>query len=163
LYDFVPAAAITSLTTKEFVSRRHIGINNLAVGFAHWPRAPKPELSQLILRVIEVRDGVAFVRATSDSGSVSLAFLLDFPSGKAHVDIQESSYRMPHAGDALDDAIAVVQFRKQVIGNGKMELWLPNGRRMDFEVVIPVNIDIAGTWRLMDMEIERLEELRSNG
>lgn len=162
LYAFMPEAAPLALKAKGFVSRRHIGINNLAIGVAHWPRAPMPELSQLTLRVIEVRNGVAFVRATNDSGSVNLAFWLNFTSGKAHVDIQESSYRTPHTGAAPDDAIAVVKFRKQLIGNGKMELWLPNGGRVDFEVVIPVNIDIAETWRLMDLEIGKLEKCRSN-
>lgn len=160
LYAFMPSDVVTALKAKEFVSRRHLGLNNLAAGFAHWPSDPMPELSRLTLRVTEVRDGMAFVRATNDSCSVALAFWLDFPEGKAHIDIQESNYRMPRAGDSPDDAIAVVQLRKQVIGNGKMELWLSNGRRMDFEVVIPVNIDIAGTWRRMDQEIQKLEELR---
>lgn len=160
LYAFIPSDTVKALKANGFASRRHLGINNLVVSFAHWPRAPIPELTRLTLRVSEVQDGIAFVRATNDSGSVSLAFRLDFPDGKAHIDIQESNYRMPRAGDAPDDAIAVVQFRKQVIGNGKMELWLPNGGRVDFEVVIPVNVDIAGTWHLMDQEIEKLEELR---
>lgn len=160
LYDFMLSGAVTTLKAKGFVSRRHLKINNLTAGFAHWPRAPIPELSRLTLRVTKVQDGMAFVRATNDSGSVSIAFWLDFPEGKAHIDIQESNYRMPRAGDAPNDAIALVRLRKQVIGNGKMELWLPNGGRMGFEVVIPVNIDIAGTWCLMDQEIENLEKLR---
>lgn len=161
LYAFIPSESVTALKAKGFVSRRHLGINNLTGGFANWPHAPIPELSKLTLRVSEVKDGVAFVRATNDSSSISLAFWLDFPEGKAHIDIQESNYQTPLPGDAPDDAIAVVRLRKQVIGNGKMELWISNGGRMDFEVVIPVNIDIAKTWRLMDQEIENLEKLRT--
>jgi hypothetical protein len=160
LSAFVPASALSTLRAKEHVSRRHVGLNRLSVGIAHWPHAPVPELSRLTLRVIEVRAGWVLVQATNDSGSIRLAFELDFPSGRAHVNVERSSYRLPRAGEAPDDAIAVVQFRKQVIGNGQMELWLPDGGRMDFEVVIPVNIDIGGTWRLMDSEIERLEKLR---
>lgn len=160
LSAFVPAAVLSTLRAKEHVLRRRVGLNSLTVGIAHWPHAPVPELSRLTLRVAEVRAGWVLVDATNDSASIRLAFGLDFPSGRAHVDVERSSYRPPRAGEAPDDAIAVVQFRKQVIGNGQMELWLPDGGRMDFEVVIPVNIDMGATWRLMDWEIERLEKLR---
>ena len=40
-----------------------------------------------------------------------------------------------------------------------MELWLPDGGRVDFEVVIPVNIDIGGTWRLMEKQIDDVKQL----
>jgi hypothetical protein len=160
LSAFIPAAALSTLRAKGHVSRRHVGLNGLSVGIAHWPHAPVPELSRLTLRATEVRAGRVLVFATNDSGSIRLAFELDFPSGRAHIDLERATYRPPRAGEAPDDAIAVVQFRKQVIGNGRMELWLPDGGRMDFEVLIPVNIDIGGTWRLMDSEIERLEKLR---
>lgn len=59
-----------------------------------------------------------------------------------------------------DEAIAVVRFRKEVVGNGRMELWLPDGGRIDFEIIIPVNIDFDGTFHAMDSEIARLEALR---
>lgn len=161
LSSVVPVAAFWALKAKEFVSRRHVGLNDLSVGIAHWPHPPEAELSRLTLRVTEVREGWVIVRAINDSGSISLAFDLDFPSGKAHINIEESSYRPPRAGEKPGDAIAVVRFRKQVIGNGQMELWLPDGGRMDFEVVIPINIDIGGTFHLMDLEIEKLEKLGS--
>jgi len=61
----------------------------------------------------------------------------------------------------VEDAIAVVDLRKQVIGNGHMELWLPDGGRLDFEILIPENTDIDGTFRRMDAEIAQLRHLYS--
>lgn len=160
LAAFVPAEALAQLKAAQFVSRRRIGINGLAVGFAHWPHAPVPEMARLTLRVTEVRDGRVFVHAANDSGGICIACVLDFPSGRAHIDFDRTTCREPRAGESPDEAIAVVQLRKQVIGNGLMELWLPDGGRVDFEIVIPVNIDFSATFRAMDAEVARLEAMR---
>lgn len=159
LSTHIPAQALDKLKSKQHVSRRSVGLNWLMAGVAHWPQAPVPELSKLGLRVIAVRNGVAFIRATNQAANIVLEFALDVPAGKAHIDVESATYRRPQQGESPDDAIAVVNFRKQVIGNGRMELWLPDGGRVDFEVVIPVNIDIGETWRLMDKEIDDLKQL----
>jgi hypothetical protein len=159
LSTYIPVQARDKLKAKQHVSRRSVGLNWIMAGLAHWPHAPVQELSKLGLRVIAIRDGVVFVCATNQAGNIVLEFALDVPAGKAHIDIENCKYRRPQPGESPDDAIAVVNFRKQVIGNGRMELWLPDGGRVDFEVVIPVNIDIGGTWRLMDKEIDDLKQL----
>lgn len=158
LAPFVPESVRQVLQSKGHVSRRHVGLQGLEVGLAHWPRPPIPAFSRLSVRVREVRCGWVFASATSAAGSISLGFGLDFPSGRAHLDIDESRYQSPTDAKSLEEAIAVIEFRKQVIGNGRMELWLPDGGRVDFEVVLPVNIDIAGTWRNMDAQINELRQ-----
>lgn len=159
LSRYISTEVLDKLKAKQYVSRTSVGLNWLKIGLAHWPHAPVPELSKLELRVIAVRDGVVFVRAINLTGNIDLEFVLDVPAGRAHIDVESSTYRQPKAGEAPDDAIAVINFRKQVIGNGRMELWLPDGGRVDFEVVIPVNIDIGGTWQLMDKQIDDLKQL----
>ncbi len=161
LAAFIPRDVWDVLKSGAFASRRHLGLNGLLVGIAHWPGRPVPELSQLRLRVAEVRDdGRARVEAHSVSGVVCVSLDLDFPAGKAHIDLARTRYRAPRVGEAPEEAIAVVRLRKEVLGNGRMELWLPNGTRLDFEVLIPVNVDISASWRQMDAEIEALEALR---
>lgn len=157
---FVPRDVWDTLKSGAFASRRHLGLNGLLAGIAHWPGKPISELAQLRLRVTEVRDGRTLVEAYSASGAICVSFEFDFPAGKAHIDLMRTHYRQPRAGEAPDEAIAVVKLRKEVLGNGRMELWLPNASRVDFEVLIPVNIDISGSWRLMDAEIEALEKQR---
>lgn len=160
LSRYISAEVLDKLKVKQYVSRMSVGLNWLKVGVAHWPHTPVPELSKLELRVFAVREGVVFVRATNLSGNISLEFALDVPTGRAHIDVENSTYRQPRAGESPDDAIAIVNLRKQIIGNGRMELLLPDGGRVDFEVVIPVNVDIGGTWGLMDKEIDVLRQLR---
>lgn len=163
LTAFVPAKTFGTLRAAQFVSRRQVGLNGLVVGFAHWPRAPVPELCALTLRVIAVQNGCVHLHATNKSGSICIAFLFDFPSGLARVDLNGTRYREPKRGETPDAAIALVQFKKQVIANGLIEMWLQDGGRVDFEIVIPINIDFNATFRAMDYEVERLEAIRKTG
>lgn len=161
LDSFVPEDARQALRSRKHVSRRHVGLHRITVGLAHWPQPPIPIFAELLLRVREVRDGWILASGSNASGSVSIGFGLDFPSGRAHIDFNELDYRISVDSSTVGDAIAVVELRKQVIGNGRMELWLPDGGRVDFEVVIPTNIDIAATWRNMDAEITELRKHQS--
>ena len=156
LAPFISEDARQALQAKSHVSRRSVGIHGMTVGLARWPNAPEPTFTELRLRVCEIRNGWLTATATNASGSVRLGFSFDFPSGKAHIDFDKLSYQLSSDPVTVDDAVALVQLRKQVIGNGRVELWLSDGGRLDFEVVIPVNIDIAGTWKNMDAEIAEL-------
>lgn len=161
LDSFVPGEARQALRSKLHVSRRHVGLHGITVGLAHWPQPPVPTFAELSLRVRKVRDGWVFARASNSSGTVSIGFGLDFSSGRAHIDFDELDYSVSADPSTVEDAVAVVELRKQVIGNGRMELWLPDGGRVDFEVIIPTNIDIAATWRNMDAEITELRKHQS--
>lgn len=157
LAPFVPEQVRQSLRAKQHVSRRHIGLHGVVVGVANWPFPPLPAFAKLSIRVLEVRAGWVVAVANCASGSVSLGFRLDFPSRRAHLDVDELNYRISSDFEGLEEAIKVIELRKHLIGNGRMELWLPDGGRVDFEVVIPVNIDIGSTWRNMDAQIEQLQ------
>jgi hypothetical protein len=156
LASYLGDEVYTALRSGQHVSRRRLGINGIAVGLARWPEAPIHTFAKLQVRVDEVREGWVFASANSERGSVTLSFALDFPSGRAHLDIERTRYSLSNDAAATEDAIALIQLRKFVIGNGRMELWLPNGSRIDFEVLIPVNVDIARTWQNMDVQIQEL-------
>lgn len=161
LASYVSESQRNALRALEHVSRRSFGLRELRVGFAEWPEAPAAEFSNLRLRVAAVQNGIVFLQAINDAETIKINFTLDFPRGKAHIDPYQSVYSKPVRIGSAADAIAAVLFRKAVLGNGRMELWLPDGGRMDFEVVIPVNIDFGATYRDMDAEIESLRRLGS--
>lgn len=163
LEPFVPAEVRQALRSKTHVSRRRVGLHGIRVGLSQWPRPPVRTFSELTLRVTEVHHGWVIVSGSNAAGSANLGFALDFPSGRAHIDFDKLSYQVTAETKTVEDAIAVIELRKQVIGNGRMELWLPDGGRLDFEVVIPVNVDIAGTWRNLDAQIAALRQHQSKG
>lgn len=160
LSAFVDTDTLSALRAAQFVSRRQVGLNGLVVGFAHWPRPPLPELCALTLRVTAVQNGHVRLHATNNSGSICIAFLLDFPSGRAHVDLSGTTYREPQRGESPDAAISLFKFNKQVIRNGLIEMWLQDNGRVDFEITAPTNVDFNATLRAIDAEIERLEAIR---
>jgi len=161
LEPFVPQQVQQMLKSKMHVSRRRVGLHGITAGLAHWPRPPVSTFAELALRITEVRDGWVMVSGSNRVGTASVGFAFDFTSGRAHIDVCKLEYRLTSDIRTVEDAIAVVELRKQVIGNGLMELWLPDGGRLDFEVLIPENIDIGGTFRSMDAEIAQLRQLYS--
>ena len=158
---FVSTEVRRMLKSKTHVSRRRIELHGITVGLAHWPQAPVSTFAKLVLRVTEVREGWVFVSGINDVASATVGFAFDFTSDRAHIDFDKLDCQLAADLCNVEDAIAIIELRKQVIGNGSMELWLPNGGRVDFEVVIPVNIDIGGTWRNMDAQIAQLRQLQS--
>lgn len=160
LDSYVSAKVQEMLKSRTHVSRRRIGLHGITVGLAHWPRAPIGTFAKLALRVTEVREGWVLVSGINDTASVTVGFAFDFTSHRAHIDFDKLNYELTDDYENVEDAIAIIELRKQVIGNGRMELWLPDDSRVDFEVVIPVNIDIGGTWRIMDTQIAQLRLLK---
>lgn len=159
LEPFVPQQVQQVLKSKMHVSRRRVGLHGITAGLAHWPRPPVSTFAELALRVTKVCDGWVMVNGSNRKGTASAGFAFDFTSGRAHIDVSKLDYRLTGDIRTVEDAIAVVELRKQVIGNGHIELWLPDGGRLDFEVFIPMNIDIDETFRIMDAEIAKLRQL----
>jgi len=162
LRSCVPAAQWDALVEGRHMSRRRFGLNGARVSFARWPSAPVAQFSDLRVRTTSVRNGVVTLRAINQAETIDVEFFLDFPKGKAHIKPYQSIYTRPVRSDFVEDAVAGAQFRKEVIGNGRMELWLLDGGRMDFEVFIPTNIDFVGTFRNLDAEIESLRRLQAD-
>lgn len=159
LEPFVPLQVQQTLKLKTHVSRRRVGLHRITAGLAHWPRPPVSTFSELTLQVMEVRDGWVMIKGSNQVGTINVGFAFDFTSGSAHIDVSNLHYRITNDISTVEDAIAVIELRKQVISNGRMELWLPDGGRLDFEVLIPENIDIGRTFRNMNTEIARLRQL----
>lgn len=159
LRSCVPDAQWDALRERRHISRRQFSLNGCSVGFAQWPHAPTPQLSELLVRAVSVRDGIVSLQANNRAGTIKIEFVLNFPLGKAYIKPYHTGYLQPARSDTAEDAIACVLFRREVIGNGRMELWLSGGGRMDFEVFIPTNIDWIGTSRKLDAEILSLRQL----
>lgn len=157
IYVYLAPQHIEELQRGGSVSRRKLGLNGLHVAVNRWPDPPPEPFRDLTLSVVAAHDGVVTLRASSDAAKLVLAFDLDFLEGKAHTDIEGSGFVHPSLSGTLEGAVAVIEYQKAVIGNGIIEVCLPNGEKFDCEVVIPVNVDIGRTFEAMDKEIAALK------
>lgn len=158
LYSYLTPQHVDELKRGGSVPRRQLGLNGLRIAVNRWPdEAPEP-FRNLVLSVDSAHNGLVMMRATNDARSLELAFVLDFRDSKAHTDIEQGGSLDLSRGGRLDDAIAVIEYQKSVIGNGIIEIRLPNGDKFDCEVVIPVNIDIGRTFDAMDAQIAALKD-----
>lgn len=158
LHSYLSLQHIEELQRGGSVLRRKLGLNGLHVEVNRWPEpAPEP-FRNLTLSVVTAHNGLVELRATNNFATLALVFILDFCEGKAHTDIEDGGFVHPSCGGTLDDALAVIEFQKAVLGNGIIEVQLPNGEKFDCEVVIPVNIDIGSTFEAMDAKIEALRK-----
>ena len=57
-----------------------------------------------------------------------------------------------------ENEIAFLEYQKAVIGNGTIEIQLPNGQKVVCEIVIPVNIDIGRTFDHINQRIEKIKK-----
>jgi hypothetical protein len=99
--------------------------------------------------------------AESHERTLALVFIFDFRDGKAHTNIDRSGSVPPESGGNVEDAIAILQYHRAVIGNQVIEITLPNGEKIQCEVVIPVNIDGHATFQAIDAKIAELRALNT--
>jgi hypothetical protein len=157
LHAYLSAAHIQELQNGGTVIRRKLGLNGLHIAINRWQESAAEPLQNLLLSVINARNGLVELQAINDTAKLSLAFVLDFTQGRAHIEIQDCEFLHPSFGGTLEGAIAVLEFQKVVIGNALIEATLPNGDKFDFEVIIPLNVDIGQTTRAIDVKIEVLK------
>lgn len=157
LQAYLTSAHIQELQRGGSVLRRKLGLNGLHLSINRWQESVPEAFKNLLLSVVNAHNGLVELQAINDVAKLSLAFVLDFTQGKAHVDIQNCEFLHPDLGGTLNGATAILDFQKAVIGNGLIEATLPNGDKFDFEVIIPVNVDIGQTIRTIDIKIQTLK------
>jgi hypothetical protein len=156
LYDFISDEHRDTLKGKGSVLKKKLGINGLEISVNQWPLTVIKGLEKLSITVNSAHNGIVLITAVSSTG-VDLSFLLDFINGKAHTQLDSCCFD----GDSLyhpENEITFLNYQKAVIGNGLIELNLPNGKTVDCKVVIPVNIDIGSSLEAMEERIRKLKE-----
>ena len=160
IHSYINSRMLPLLTVGETVSRRATGLHGRLVDVRAWARAPDPQLHGLRLNVISAHAGVVAMYAENSARTLAIAFSFDFSAGRAHTDLAASVYaRMDQGGDP-NYAIAVVNYRKEVLQNGLIEVVFQGGEIVQCEILIPENIDIGGSVRRMDALIARLRQGR---
>lgn len=158
LHSYLSLEHIKELQRGGSVLRRKLGLNGLHVEVNRWSESAPAPFKNLMLSVVTAHNGLIVLQAINDTATLVLMFILDFREGKAHTNIDDGGFVHPSCGGTLDDAVAVIEYQKAVLGNGIIEVLLPNGEKFDCEVVIPVNIDIGSTFEAMDAKIEALRQ-----
>jgi hypothetical protein len=159
LSDYIDSEHIDTLRKKGTVPRKQLGLNGIEISVNHWPHEAMGPFKNLVLKVKSAHDGLVNIRAENLDKSISLSFLLSFIGNKASPDLEESECFFIEQGAKAENEIAFHEYRKAVIGNGIIELQLPNGQKIVCEIVLPVNIDIARTFDHIDQRIEKIKKI----
>ncbi|MGZ3853416.1 MAG: methylamine utilization protein MauJ [Flavisolibacter sp.] len=162
VYEYLDQAHIEELRNGGSVLRKKLGLNGLDVSINHWPHQPPQTLRHLKLSVFSAHNGTADLRASNDSGTLCLGFLLDFIHMKAHTNLDVGGTLPANQGGLPEHEIAFLEYRKAVIGNGQIEIKFPNGEKIVCEVVMPVNVDIGRTFSAIDKKISELQAVQQN-
>ena len=160
LYKYVDQRNSEALRSGEAVSPEDLGLNALRVSVNHWAHEPPSVFQNLILSVVSVQNGLVDLRARNEAGTLSLAFLFNFPDRKAHTAIERSGVQSVAQGGRQEEEIAFLEYEKAVLGNDVIELQMPDSEKIVCEIVIPVNVDIDRTCEAID---RRIAEIRSGG
>jgi len=156
LNDFINTAHLGALKDGGSVLRKKLGLNGLQISVNQWPMPVFEGLENLSLSVNSAHNGIVSVTALNSNG-LALTFAFDFINGKAHTQLDSSGFDNTSSHHSANE-ITFLNYQKAVIGNGLIELNLPNGHTIDCEVVIPVNIDIGRSFEVMDNRIRELTE-----
>lgn len=160
VYEYLEQNQVEELRIGGSVLREKLGLNRLRVSINHWPQQAPQALQDLMLSVASAHNGVVDLRATNDSRTLSLGFLLAFPQRKASTNLNVSGALPTNQGGRPEDEIAFLKYQKAVIGNGIIEVQLANGEKIVCEVVIPVNVDIGRTFAAIDKRIAALRAMQ---
>lgn len=156
-YEYLDAEHIKCLKNGGSVLIKYLAINDLQTEVRIWPNQSFSELRQMTLTVMSAHEGIVALQALNEAKTLSLGFILDFINAKAHTNLEYSGVLPATDGGNPDDEIAFLRYQKAVIGNDIIEIQLPNGEIVVCEIVIPVNIDIGGTFAAIDKRIESIE------
>lgn len=158
VHVFVGQRMLERLAAGDTISRRSTGLHGQMVDVRAWAKAPDQQLHGLRLNVVSAYDGVVAMFAENPARTLAVAFAFDFRAGRAHTDLTASDYVRLDQGGEKDAAIAILNYRKEVLQNGLIELVFSGNEVVQCEVLIPVNIDIGGSVRRMDALIDRLRQ-----
>ena len=159
IYTFMQRDEIDALRAGGSVPRRKLALDGLAVSINFWPDPPCGSFTNLELRVLSAHEGCVLLDAIGKDDSLNLRFALDFVEKKVHTQYSHSYFRPIEQGGSEQEALAVLEYSKAILRNGVVELRLPNGTVLDCEMVVPVNVDVEGTCRNIDDQVDALRSL----
>lgn len=115
-------------------------LDGLKVAIGLWPDGRIHGLEEMTLHVDSLADGVVKLIATNSANTVMLSFLLDFPNGRIHTNLEESGFAADSDHLTEEHVRAHATFFYHVLTNRIVELYRPDAEPIYCEVVIPVNI-----------------------
>lgn len=118
------------------------GIDHRLVAIGHWPDGPIKGYEAMIMKVLQVKNGVVTIAASNSLNTTQLIFHLDFMVGRVHTDLEHGglNYSNVAPSPSEDDVIAYATYYFNTLGNKVVELKIEGVEPIDCEVVIPTNI-----------------------
>jgi hypothetical protein len=118
-----------------------VGLDGLQVGLRLWPDSALSGLEAMTMRVDAVHGGAVRILLFNDRMTLMFAFVLDFRSGRIHVQLDYSGLAQNDAHTLIEqDVRAFYTVFHRVIGNAIVELLIEGREPVDCDVVIPMNI-----------------------
>lgn len=158
IHSFMRQRMLHRLAAGDSISRRSTGLHGQPVDVRAWARVPDQQLHGLRLSVLSAQDGIVEMYAENSARTLAIALVFDFKVGRAHTDLAASDYVRLDQGGEREAAIAILNYRKEVLQNGLIEVVFLGNTVVQCEILIPVNIDIGNSVRRMDDIIDRLRQ-----
>lgn len=162
-WDFLfPESTLVSLRKGE-VPPDVDAIRGLRIAVGLWPDGVIPGLDQMRMTAHAIGPGLIQVHVDNERGSIQLVFLLDYPNGRVHTDLDAGALRQAESVRVTEDEVrAYATFFYNVLGNRIAELTLDGVAPVDCEVVIPLNIIPPDPAKAVSAAVERFRADNSN-
>ena len=134
-------------------------LNGTHVSIGIWPDGAIPEFEQMPLEVLEEANGLIKIRLGNARKTIRLEFVLDFPKGHVHTQLNTSGLLYGSAKVTEADVIAYTSYFNRVLGNQIAELYIDGCDPVDCEVVIPVNIMPMGLDEAIELALKRHKKI----
>lgn len=139
LFSIIPQSLLNELISGEDPSGIDI-LNDHHVSVGIWPDGPYPELERMPFQLIGVENGLIKFRLENVRRTIRLEFILDFPNGRAHTQLQATGLIYKNLNVTEEDVVAYTTYFNRVFGNQIVELHFDGCDPVDCEIVIPMNM-----------------------
>lgn len=149
---------LADILTCDAVNRRRLVLPG-PLSIRQWCDKRYGVFENLTAKTKLIRDGVVLLECQSPDGVLTVGLLLDFGNNQIHFDVENAFIESNAGRKSIEYAIDYNEFFRDLIGNGEIEIYFAHddkflGRK---DANLPVNIDLGGTFKLLNAKIDELK------
>lgn len=157
--DLIDDHLLAEILAKDAVNRRRFSVPG-QIAIRQWCDKRYGVFDNLRTKTKLIRDGVVLLECRSPDGIFAISLLLGFRDERFDLDVENALIDGEGGDKAIEYAIDHTEFLRDLIGNGEVEIFSADdgkflGRK---DANIPVNIDMGGTFELMNAKVEELRK-----